>query len=268
MYACANTNNKDNKEVNFNKGLFKENHYNIIYSQNNNNPTQYYWQYEEDFYDLLNGYNYLFSSLSRDQCSILDDDLDQYNGNSYQYAILGNGEYRLCAGSDNYYDSDNDTDVEYNYFILGNLGNNSVYEDTKIFFNKTFVSYSPYLTISVIPNSEAYNNIVRRLSSYNFIYNIDYHSDVNDVDVMYVSNSFYAPYFYGLESDDVFGGVTNGMTDFIDTVGKGLESSFEIFYDEDNSQLTAIGWLSVIVVAVGLSWTLFSIVSGLIRLRG
>ena len=64
----------------------------------------------------------------------------------------------------------------------------------------------------------------------------------------------------------IFGGITSALTAFVSTLNSGLTAMVALFYD--NGALTVLGTLMTIVVAVSLCWTVFRIISGLIRLRG
>lgn len=66
--------------------------------------------------------------------------------------------------------------------------------------------------------------------------------------------------------NDIFAGITSALQAFIGTLNSGLTSMVTLFYA--NGALTVVGTLMCIVVAVSLTWTVFRIISGLIRLRG
>lgn len=65
---------------------------------------------------------------------------------------------------------------------------------------------------------------------------------------------------------DIFTSITSALTAFIGTLNSGLTEMVGLFYA--NGALTVVGTLMTIVVAVSLCWTVFRIISGLIRLRG
>ena len=65
---------------------------------------------------------------------------------------------------------------------------------------------------------------------------------------------------------DIFSSITSALTAFIGTLNSGLTAMVDLFYHA--GQLTVVGVLMTIVVAVSLAWTLFRIITGLIRLRG
>ena len=65
----------------------------------------------------------------------------------------------------------------------------------------------------------------------------------------------------------IFSGITTALTAFVGTLNSGLTAMIALFYDSTDG-LTVIGTLMVIVVAVSLCWTVFRLISGLIRLRG
>lgn len=69
-------------------------------------------------------------------------------------------------------------------------------------------------------------------------------------------------------NDGIFETLTDSVGAFIGSIGSGITSMVAVFYDSANSQLTTIGLLSVIVVAVSLSYFLFRLIIGLIRMRG
>lgn len=65
---------------------------------------------------------------------------------------------------------------------------------------------------------------------------------------------------------DIFQALTDALTAFISTLNSGITAMTALFY-ADNS-LTVLGTLSVIVVAVSLTYWLFRLLIGLIRMRG
>lgn len=65
---------------------------------------------------------------------------------------------------------------------------------------------------------------------------------------------------------DIFQGVADAMTNFISTLNSGITAMVSLFY-ADNS-LTLLGLLTCIVVGVSLTYFVFRLIMGLIRLRG
>ena len=65
---------------------------------------------------------------------------------------------------------------------------------------------------------------------------------------------------------DIFQAITSALTAFINTLNSGITAMTALFYAD--SQLTVLGTLCVIVVAVSLAYWLFRLIIGLIRLRG
>lgn len=69
-------------------------------------------------------------------------------------------------------------------------------------------------------------------------------------------------------TSDIFTAVSDTMGGFINTLNSGVGEMVNMFYDSTNNQLTTLGTLVVIVVAVALAYWLFRFIIGLIRLRG
>lgn len=65
----------------------------------------------------------------------------------------------------------------------------------------------------------------------------------------------------------IFSALTEALSNFISTLGSGITAMTALFYDSTNG-LTVLGTLSVIVVAVSLTYWLFRLIIGLIRMRG
>ena len=65
---------------------------------------------------------------------------------------------------------------------------------------------------------------------------------------------------------DIFRALTDALTAFISTLNSGITAMTALFYA--NNSLTVLGTLSVIVVAVSLTYWLFRLLIGLIRMRG
>lgn len=64
----------------------------------------------------------------------------------------------------------------------------------------------------------------------------------------------------------IFTGITSSVTAFIGTLNSGITGMLALFYDD--SALTVLGTLTVIVVGVSLVYFLFRLIMGLARLRG
>lgn len=65
---------------------------------------------------------------------------------------------------------------------------------------------------------------------------------------------------------DIFQGIADAMTNFISTLNSGITSMVALFYADN--QLTLLGVLTTIVVGVSLTYFVFRLIMGLIRLRG
>lgn len=69
-------------------------------------------------------------------------------------------------------------------------------------------------------------------------------------------------------NDGIFETLTESTVSFIGSLNSGIQEMTAVFYDSANNNLTTIGLLSVIVVAVSLCYWLFRLIIGLIRMRG
>lgn len=65
---------------------------------------------------------------------------------------------------------------------------------------------------------------------------------------------------------DIFQGIADAMTNFISTLNSGITGMVALFYADN--QLTLLGVLTTIVVGVSLTYFVFRLIMGLIRLRG
>ena len=68
--------------------------------------------------------------------------------------------------------------------------------------------------------------------------------------------------------EDIFSSLSSVFTNFIITLNTGVNSVIALFYDSANTQLTLLGTITTIVVGVAITYFLFRLVIGLIRLRG
>lgn len=66
---------------------------------------------------------------------------------------------------------------------------------------------------------------------------------------------------------DIFQALTDALSAFISTLNSGVQAMTALFY-VNGTGLTVLGTLSVIVVAVSLTYWLFRLLIGLIRMRG
>lgn len=65
----------------------------------------------------------------------------------------------------------------------------------------------------------------------------------------------------------IFQALTDALTAFISTLGSGITAMTALFYNSETG-LSVLGTLCVIVVAVSLTYWLFRLIIGLIRMRG
>lgn len=255
VYACANTNNKDNKQENVNKGLYKQNHNNLGLVYTGSEIDTYYLSLQVGDTDWLCYYcSYLINNNGEPLTSYIGENYTLFSLDTYDDVESGLIFNKACI-----YDAPNNS---FKLVLACSSSSDNVVHNLGYIYYNVISSGNPDVSLGSFDVSLStldFNKLLSFLSDYELLIS-------NDL----LDNDSYDIYQFYLNYDvsGIFGGVTDSMTDFIDTIGNGLESSVEIFYDEDNSQLTAIGWLSVIVVAVGLTWSVFSIVSGLIRLRG
>lgn len=179
-----------------------------------------------------------------------------YSFNNLATFLLTNDEYIDFTNSIEVYGLDEDT--IYQYYDSGPIsGSDSVY----LVFNHT--------------NSDLYVNF-NSLSG--FIGNK--FSSTNDVG-FFISNDGYTNWDNFISAiqldiqanessinDGIFETLTDSVVAFVGSIGSGIVAMTSVFYDSANSQLTTIGLLSVIVVAVSLAYFLFRLLIGLIRMRG
>lgn len=66
---------------------------------------------------------------------------------------------------------------------------------------------------------------------------------------------------------DIFGALTTALQSFISTLGSGITAMTALFWTQADG-LSVLGTLCIIVVAVSLTYWLFRLLIGLIRMRG
>ena len=64
----------------------------------------------------------------------------------------------------------------------------------------------------------------------------------------------------------IFEGISSAITNFVQTLNNGITAMIGLFWS--NNALTLLGVLTTIVVGVSITYFLFRMVMGLIRLRG
>lgn len=166
-----------------------------------------------------------------------------YNSNNYSY---GNRSQNVSATPD--------------YFLVFNYSHDTYYTNRiRINYSNTPNRFSYYYENSnnVTGFSEFESDII--FTPYNGYSNIKtaIQTDVlanqeQDVDVNY----------------DIFGSITQTISNFLNTLNEGVESVIDLFWDSDNNQLTTLGGLTTIVIGVAVAFFLFRLLIGLIRLRG
>ena len=188
------------------------------------------------------------------QVFIYNTDLS-FTFNNFAYFLFENDEYIDFTNSVEVYSLDEE--IIYQYYDSGAINDHeSAYLSFYNSVNELYVNFN---------NFAFDNNKFNTTNNVGFIISNDSYSNWDSfliaIELDIQENS-------GDINSGIFETLTEGVIEFIGSIGSGIVAMTSVFYDSVNSELTTIGLLSVIVVAVSLSYFLFRLIIGLIRMRG